>query len=627
MRQLSLALLILTGAGLNGQAPDLTSVGIDSATAWLENHVDDDGDEAYRFALELIQQAKAVDSLEDAAYASRNAAYWHYIHVESEIEDSILFYDRQAYAFFKLADNPLEAARSAGHVATSYSEKNRFKEAEEMLFDAINILDPEENKEQLADMYGNLCYVFRNARDFDSAIEYGERSLKLYTEMTGEDSLGGMVPLFYLAGTYILADQPEIALQRAERSLNMVNISGGDELVGESLRAYGFRGMALQKLGRLEEAMRDYRYAYNLALTAVPEPEMADGYKEGIGKILYLQGKYPEAIPYFEDYVAHMVERDPKDQSLIEIYQELGDAYAKTGNLLKAIAYKDSLYKRHTEQLKGEITATRSELRVRFAAAEKDEIIGAQEDTIGRQNRIQQLSYGIGALLLLGLGGLFWGLRNNRNKNELLEASNAEKELLLKEIHHRVKNNLEVISSLLELQSAGLTDSNAKEAMLASQNRVTSMGILHQKLYQGRSLKSIKLNEYFGQLANTILDTYGEGNRLNVNIEGPEIEMDVDTAIPLGLIVNELLTNAIKYAYPGADAGAITVSMSKVTETDYRLTVSDQGVGNDTNSAKGTGFGSRLVSLLATQLSGKLDQTTDDGLSVKLTFPYPPSVR
>ncbi|SEP96927.1 histidine kinase dimerization/phosphoacceptor domain -containing protein [Neolewinella agarilytica] len=613
------------------QPPELAVVGLDSSLRWVNEHIGDEGDEALLFAHTVLRRARAENKPEVAGNVSRDIAYWHYAHVESENADTILYYDHLAYELFRQAGNPLETARSAGHVATSYSEQRRYSEAETLLFEAAGILDSLENPTELANLYAELCFVYRNAKDYESAINYGERSLAIYSSLPGEDSLQAIVPLFYLAGVYIKADEPEKALAQAERSMKMVQIGGGDELVGESLRAYGFRGMALAKLGRLDEAMANYQYAWELAKKNVPEVAMADGYKEGIGTVLYLQGKYREAIPYLKDYLEHTTGRGGSDPSLPPAYNNLSDAYARTGQLAQALTYKDAAYLLETEELTKELEATRTELRVRYATAEKDELIGEQKDTINRQGRIQQLTYVIVGLLLLGALGLILGLRNNRHKNQLLEERNQQNELLLKEIHHRVKNNLEVISSLLELQSDGLEDEGAKDAMLTSQSRVSSMGILHQTLYQGSSLKSIEMRTYFEQLAQNLLATYETGDRIQIKVAAPEIDMDVDTAIPLGLIVNELLTNSIKYAYPpeGADAaaglagsaGAINVVMSRVGN-NFKLRVSDEGVGMQ-SSVKGTGFGSRLVNLLTRQLNGTFRQETSDGFLTEIDFPYP----
>lgn len=205
--------------------------------------------------------------------------------------------------------------------------------------------------------------------------------------------------------------------------------------------------------------------------------------------------------------------------------------------------------------------------------------------------------------------------------NIQLDKRNTENELLLKEIHHRVKNNLEVVSSLLALQSAKIDDPEIQDAMLASQNRVQSMGILHQKLYQSEHLAFIEMKNYFQNLCENILDSYNETERIEVNIDMNEIELDVDTAVPVGLIVNELLTNSLKYAFPNGKKGIIKLSLESLADGNLNLKVSDNGVGKTLSSLpKGTGFGTQLVDLLTRQIDGNLVQEVNDGTMISINF-------
>lgn len=212
-------------------------------------------------------------------------------------------------------------------------------------------------------------------------------------------------------------------------------------------------------------------------------------------------------------------------------------------------------------------------------------------------------------------------ISNLTNTQKDLSAKNDENVLLLKEIHHRVKNNLEVVSGLLALQSAKMEDPHMQEAMLASQNRVQSMGILHQKLYQSEHLAFIEMKNYFGNLCANILDSYNETERIQVDIAMKELELDVDTAVPLGLIVNELITNALKYAFPKGEKGIIELSLKNLDKEHLQLKISDNGVGKTLDAkAKGTGFGTQLVDLLTHQIDGKLTEDVSNGTMILIHF-------
>lgn len=219
------------------------------------------------------------------------------------------------------------------------------------------------------------------------------------------------------------------------------------------------------------------------------------------------------------------------------------------------------------------------------------------------------------------LASLFYVFRKNQKATGIISAKNAENELLLKEIHHRVKNNLEMVKSLIALQSAQIEDGATKEAMIASQNRVQSMGIIHQKLYQGTNLGSIEMKDYFVNLGEGILDTFNADEKVKIECAMDTLELDVDTAVPLGLIVNELLTNALKYAFPKKDRGQITISLKRKDDKILSLAVTDNGVGKVLGqSPKGTGFGTQLILLLTQQLNGKMREETKGGTIVSFEF-------
>jgi two-component sensor histidine kinase len=228
---------------------------------------------------------------------------------------------------------------------------------------------------------------------------------------------------------------------------------------------------------------------------------------------------------------------------------------------------------------------------------------------------------GAGVVFLLA-GFLFFLYRSYQSRtkaNQLLAAKNAENELLLKEIHHRVKNNLEIVSSLLALQSAQIDDQGIKDAMQEGQNRVQSIGIVHQKLYQRDNLAAIEMKDYFLNLSESILDSFGAEDRVKIECAMEQLDVDIDTAVPLGLIVNELLTNTLKYAFPDGRKGKVQIRMNKSQSGMLHLEVSDDGVGKQ-GLTQGTGFGTQLVSLLTRQLSGAMREEVNNGTTIYFDF-------
>ena len=190
---------------------------------------------------------------------------------------------------------------------------------------------------------------------------------------------------------------------------------------------------------------------------------------------------------------------------------------------------------------------------------------------------------------------------------EKLQASLQEKELLLKEIYHRVKNNLQVIYSLLNLQSRNVSDQAALSMLRDSQSRVRAMALVHEKLYQSHNLALIDLASYVQSLAYNLLETYRSGNgQISFRIEIEPYSLDIEVALPCGLILTELLSNSIKYAFPDGRPGEIAIMSSLRPDGQICLTVQDNGIGLPANFdfQQVSSLGLRLVQNLARQLKG-----------------------
>jgi two-component sensor histidine kinase/ligand-binding sensor domain-containing protein len=185
----------------------------------------------------------------------------------------------------------------------------------------------------------------------------------------------------------------------------------------------------------------------------------------------------------------------------------------------------------------------------------------------------------------------------------------AEKDVLMKEIHHRVKNNLQVISGLLELQSKSLIDETAKSALMEGRSRVRSIALIHQNLYQFENISAIELKRFVNDLCRQVESVFQKKNNVGMNIEVPALHLDIDTAVPLGLIMNELLSNSFKYAFSDNKAGEITLAIHALKEGKYELIYSDNGPGlpTDFDLNKATTLGIQLINDLSRQIGGKVN--------------------
>jgi PAS domain S-box-containing protein len=207
---------------------------------------------------------------------------------------------------------------------------------------------------------------------------------------------------------------------------------------------------------------------------------------------------------------------------------------------------------------------------------------------------------------------------------EKIMNSLREKEVLLKEIHHRVKNNLQVVASLLGLQSRGATDEQMRRMLLESQNRVHTMALLHECLYQSHNLSRIDFPDYIRQLVSHLHRSYELQNRhVRVETKLDQLYLDLDAAVACGLIINELVSNSLKYAFPDGREGVVRIELTAEANHMARLIVADNGVGHRSHPdlANAKTLGLRLVRTLAEQLGGTIELRANEGAEARLTFP------
>jgi PAS domain S-box-containing protein len=227
---------------------------------------------------------------------------------------------------------------------------------------------------------------------------------------------------------------------------------------------------------------------------------------------------------------------------------------------------------------------------------------------------------------LLGGFGTTQDITQRKESEELIKASLREKEVLLKEIHHRVKNNLQVVSSLVRLQADGLDDPRLRDLFRDIHDRVQSMALVHERLYRSESLAEVDFGDYARSLLSHLWRSQGaSAARIQLKLDLDPVSLSVETAVPCGLILNELAGNAFKHAFAGRAAGGVTVSLHTEPDGRVRLCVGDDGAGLpqglDWRQARSLGL--RLVQMLATQINGAVEMRSGAGTEFAVTFTPP----
>ena len=230
----------------------------------------------------------------------------------------------------------------------------------------------------------------------------------------------------------------------------------------------------------------------------------------------------------------------------------------------------------------------------------------------------------LGFIILAVVCIALWQLRK-RNKriaaqNSVINKALTEKDILLREIHHRVKNNLQLVSSMLTLQGRSIDDESALQAINEGNSRVRSMALIHQDLYQKESITGIGVTDYLTRLTNELFSTYNiDPERIKLKTDIQEIDLDIDTLVPLGLIINELFSNCLKYAFPLDREGTLSISL-KEYENKLHLHIKDDGIGFDPSTVRDNSFGTTLITALTEQLEGIMLINTDNGTDVQISI-------
>jgi two-component sensor histidine kinase/Tfp pilus assembly protein PilF len=545
-------------------------------------------------------------------------------------------------------------------IGQDYLNDTRFGEAGKYLLKALKRSEESGDKRNMARAHNILTALYENQGNYVEASKSAFADLRINEEIG--DKKGIAYATTSVATIFQTLGNNAEALKYFRQSL-LLGIEAQDQL----LQTYVYRsvGDISLSVGNFAEAKKNYEDGLRVADKMENSWIVLPVLYRGIGNVYRYEGNYPEALRFFL-ITAKELRSISSNHALASLYSEIGTVYTRLSNYSLARKYfdssialckkldtklplgdyyngvqlldsatgdwkgayehykqyaaiKDSMFNKETlrKMVMSQMQYENEKQQTILKAEQEKKDVAAREE-VKRQRNIRNSSFAILAVVLI------FSIVAYRQRNKIAKEKNRsdqllqDKELLLREIHHRVKNNLEIVSSLLALQGARIEDPNTKEAMQDSQNRVHSIGIVHQKLYQGENPGTIEMKDYFLNLSESILDSFGAGGRVNIEFAIEKLNVDIDTAVPLGLIVNELLTNTLKYAFPDNQQGSVCIKLAQTRDV-LHLEVSDNGVGKS-GLTQGTGFGGQLISLLTRQLNGSMKEEIKNGSHFRFDF-------
>jgi len=458
-------------------------------------------------------------------------------------------------------------ARTTIVLAMHYHNFNEFDKAMYYLHNAEKIIIALKDSSRLAHIYLNLGSTFRSKKQYDSSLYFNQRSIQLREQLHEKDNL--VRSWIDRSVTYLDLEQPDKAIECLQHAESwMENKSDVQNRANISL-CYA---EAYMLQGKYAEARRMVEASMQLA-KQTEQQQKVQRLKELMFKIYYLQGNRKEADKLYDEFIAK----------------------------------RDSIFS-------AEGAKANADMITRYETDKKEKQIAIQQLEISNQQKQAYVLYAI-ALALVIVSLLFYYRFSIKKKNEALLAqknkqlqeANEQKEMLLREIHHRVKNNLQVISSLFNLQSRSTDNPDVTRVMNEGKSRLKSIALIHTKLYQEDHLSKIEIKDYVHQLAEYLINMYNTSDKqIKLDINAEDIMLDVDTAVPLGLILTELITNSLKYAFNKKSNGQMGIKIQRNGDNDYTLVFTDDGDGlpDNIDPGKSKSLGLRLIQSLAKQLSG-----------------------
>ncbi len=587
--------------------------------------------------------------------------------------DSSKFYIEKAQQFCLQKDLPEWFWKAEQVYVGLYTSLGEYDSARVHVDKMINASRLAGDSSGVAWGFAELSLICYNENNYPESLSLALKS-KDYWEKLTEQQKEAFDPWTALASVYVATGKPEKALSPLQNIIDdalakesyslaaqwslqkanayrMMSDSSNMLLHLKNVLKYGKQAKHARLIGISCAFLIDHFIQYEMIDSAkfyendlrahvpvITEPYVLAQLTKNRGAIAVLEENWSDAIEQYESALQMYKKLKAKGVQQ-EISSKLYEAYLKQDDYKNALKYhllhtefKDSiLSKSKIEELKEiELTYEFEKQRISdslLTVQKNGEIESKHQLDLAKEKEAK-------TFLLFGLIGLgliiafvVFALVRKRKQAKLLNTKNREiqqtlheKQLLLKEVHHRVKNNFQLVSSLLELQSKGIEDEKAKALAREGQNRVKSMAFIHQKLYQNDDLL-IHFDDYLNRLIQEISVMYGKNKEVSVRVESANYSFDIDTAIPLGLIVNELVTNSYKYGF--AETGKeLNVWLEKTQDQDFKLTVKDNGIGlpDAFDFAKAESLGLRLVRLLSRQLHGKVIYSNDDGCSFSIYF-------
>jgi len=545
--------------------------------------------------------------------------------------DSLSIVGKEILEYGTRLNDRIAIVRGEKYIARSYWNKGNHSEA--MKHAVISLRDAEKwgVQSEIPNIYGIIGNLHKEKQNYAMALNAADKGMSVAKAIMDTASIIYMMRLKAMFTQGIGANTKDTAL--IHRSLNM-HLEGLKiaEMVPALEKAripyYNNIAQVYVKRNQLDSAEYYVTKAISLAKKYDQQSSLTYSYT-WLAQILERRGNLNTSLEYLRKALQISIQiQHPHRQ--MELYDYLMEGYRNDGKYKEALdAFTRFSQIRDSLQLLQNVRQV-GELQVQYEAGKKDRQISA----LGEINEIRSKQTAgalAGLVLVLGLAVVMFSQYRIIRRNNVILAENNRKiseqsekmNMLMKELHHRVKNNLQIVSNLLSLQGNRLTDDDAKKIIKAGQQRIETMSIIHRSLYSQETVNMVNMRDYINDLLGSILQSFGiEENETDLFIMVGVEELEVDIAMPLGLIINEWITNSFKHAFHDVERPAITLNLVEISN-HMQLEIKDNGPGFDLSKWEqaNRSFGVRLIKVLSKQLEGQCRVVQGSGAFFQLEIP------
>ncbi len=600
--------------------------------------------------MKFSQQANDSASWAKAANLIGNCFYYQAYY------DSAIYYFQQSLSVYQKSNNKEGARWNLRDISLMYHRKGDYRKAVEYILKLEESNEVLQTETELADFPGmgnffsdslyyrekisdnlkvlgrqlkedkqiaasetylNLAMASNQLNDYLSAARYYVKSCTL------REKLGLRSQWDFAGVNYKEANMKDSSLYYHRKA--KLGFSKDTRL--NILYTYELLGDTYFRFGQLDSALRNYNIAMKMNVTCNNRITIA-GLHRRLADTYMKMGRFAEAEDQIQTGIVLANEVSMAHRR--NLYKSATKLYSLTGDYKKAFSFQNQYTNLADSLARLETALNLTRLLAQYKTSKKErelellKIANEKKELVLENKNVTIQSLAIVTLTSIAFIALFARQRNKiKKKNQALDSANKEQMVLMQEVHHRVKNNLQLIASLINLQSTQVANAEVARELEKTRSRIMSIALIHQKLYQHENMSSVDLQSFLGSLVENILSTFPQEMRIEKHINIALVKVEIETAISIGLMVNELVANSIKHGFTGIISPRLTVLLTN-TPDKIILMVEDNGSGRAGYSSVETahGFGLHLIEILLRRLSGTMETDFQNGSRTRIEIAH-----